>query len=437
MAPTIRGAMFVAVLAISWLTSNTETGLAIAFATSILCIIVIVIDLLSLPSYKHVSVELTTPNVIGINENASSNYTVRSNWGRNLKFHITPKLSSEVGIDIDSSTIYEVWKRSSFPIPVNIYGLKRGSVELGQSAITISGRLGLVQKSFIYSHNDTILVIPSFGENLRYRMMAIQHKMRAVGQRVIKRRGVSSSFHNLRDYSVGDDPRYIDWKASARRRKLITKEYTVEQGQNVLIAIDAGRMMTQISGELERFEYALSSALTLAEVAVASGDNVGVLVFNDRVRHLMLPGKGVSSVIKIRDILTRSSATLVESDYAAAFNTISIHQKKRSMIVLFTDIIDPRASRSIISQTTHSIRKHLPLLIAIKNEDMHNVSQPKVTGREVSFYQSAAAEEMLTAREMALKQIRLSGVPVIDTAPKAMTSLLIDKYLEIKDRGLL
>src|SRR5262249_41624696 len=153
----------------------------------------------------------------------------------------------------------------------------------------------------------------------QYRLLSIQHQLRAPGVRAVRRRGDGRNFAGLRDYTPDDDPRHIDWKASARRGKLITREYSLEQGQQILIVVDAGRLMTQMAGAQPRFEYALSSALVLADVAAHSGDAVGVVVFDDAVRQYVAPARGTTAVRAVRDALTGATAQLVEPDYAAVF----------------------------------------------------------------------------------------------------------------------
>jgi uncharacterized protein (DUF58 family) len=241
----------------------------------------------------------------------------------------------------------------------------------------------------------------------------------------------------LRDYVVGDDPRHIDWKASARRSRLITKEYTIEQGQTVLIAVDAGRMMTQWAGEKTRFEYALASALTLADIALASGDYVGLLLFNEEVRAFIPPSRTPGTLNHIRDALTNVTVTLAEPDYAAAFRTIAERQKKRALIVLLTDVIDMRSSRSIVANTARTALRHLPLVVALRNEQLTMAARPSEDGNDDKAYESIAAEELMSAREEVLQSMRQVGVSVLDTPPADMTAGIINRYLDIKNRSLL
>ena len=281
-----------------------------------------------------------------------------------------------------------------------------------------------------------VLVTPSIASVRRYRLLAVQRRLRDAGVRVLRRRGEGTSFAGLREYVQGDDPRFIDWKASARRRALITREFSIEQGQTVLIVIDCGRLMTQLADDLPRFEYALSSALVLADVAAGSGDQVGMLAFDDQVRAWVAPARGTEALRSVRAGLIPLRATMAEPDYATAFRTLDARQRKRALIVFYTDVIDPRASQSLIAHTTRGAQHHLPVVVALRNESLVAAAATGGGGRTTTaVYERAAAEELLSAREEALQRMRQAGVSVIDVRPQAMTAAVVNRYLELKGRG--
>jgi uncharacterized protein (DUF58 family) len=253
----------------------------------------------------------------------------------------------------------------------------------------------------------------------------------------VRLRGEGTSFASLRAYSVGDDPRHIDWKATARRRSLITREYAVEQGQTVMIVIDAGRMMTQIAGDQPRFEHVLASALTLADVAASGGDRVGLMIFDDEVRAFVSPIRGRAALPPIRDALVPAAARLVEPDYAGAFRTLSARHRKRSLLVIFTDVIDRRASAALIAHTARTAARHLPLVVALRNDELLAATLPAADASPSKLYAAAAAEELVLARDEALRGMRQSGVDVLDTSPRVLTASVINRYLEIKARASL
>jgi uncharacterized protein (DUF58 family) len=204
-----------------------------------------------------------------------------------------------------------------------------------------------------------------------------------------------------------------------------------------MIAVDAGRLMTQLAGDHSRFEHALSSALILADVALSNGDRVGVIVFDDDIRAWVPPGKGRATLQRIRDALVPAVATMAEPDYALAFRTLAARHRKRSLVVVFTDAIDVRASQALIAYTSRSAARHLPLVVALRNDELASVAIPGARVSTETLYESAAAEELLSARDDALQRMRRAGVSVLDVSPTKMTAAVINRYLELKGRAAL
>jgi uncharacterized protein (DUF58 family) len=319
--------------------------------------------------------------------------------------------------------------------PIVLEGRERGAAAFGRVAVRVRGPLGLVDRLLRHAVPGAVTVAPSIAGVRRYRLLAVQRRLRDAGVRQLRRRGEGTSFASLREYAVGDEPRHIDWKASARRGRTMVREYTVEQGQTVIVAIDAGRLMTQLSGDRSRFEHALSAALVLADVAVHSGDQVGLLLFDDAVRAWVPPARGRPALERLRDALVPARATMTEPDYAAAFRTLATRHRKRALVVLFTDAVDVRASQALIAHTTRSAARHLPLVVALRNDALHEAARPVAGAAPARLYESAAAEELLLAREEALQRMRSAGASVVDVSPRAMAAAVVNRYLELKGRG--
>jgi len=255
--------------------------------------------------------------------------------------------------------------------------------------------------------------------------------------RSLRRRGEGLSFANLREYAIGDDPRRIDWKATARRARLISREYTVERSQTVIVMVDAGRAMTQLAATRSRFEHALSAALILTDIAANAGDRVGALAFDDEIRAFVPARPGRGALQAIRDAFVPLAATTREPDYASAFRFLAAHQRKRALIVFITDVIDPRASQALIAHVSRSAARHLAVVVALRNDEIFAAALPRAAGGAGTLYESAAAEELVMAREEALQRMRRAGASVVDVSPQAMTASVVNRYLEIKARGAL
>ena len=316
-----------------------------------------------------------------------------------------------------------------------IRGLRRGPALLGTVAVRVHGALGLIDVIRDVSIAAQVDVVPSLSQVRRFRLLAVQRRLRDAGVRQIRRRGGGMSFDALREYVAGDDPRHIDWKATGRRGTAQVREYTVEQGQTVILALDSGRLMTQLAGERTRFEYAINSCLVLADVALQGRDKIGLLVFDDEIRGWVPPSTGTAAMRAIRSTLASCDARLVEPDYALGFRTLAQRQRSRALVICLSDVIDARASRAVLSQTRHAALRHITVFLALRNDALVAAAQPAVAAGENAAWRGAAAESLLDARAEALQRMRRAGVQVLDVAPQAMSAALVNRYLSIKARG--
>ena len=432
--PTARAAWLIAAGAPVWLLAFASWGRAIAAITTILIAGAILFDLVRLPSSSSLRVSRVLTDTAGLGDPVKGQYLIESEWNhgfRGMLFHSVP---GELRPKLTSSA-FVLTPRARKHLEFEICPAKRGAWALGTIAVSVIAPLVLIQRTITYKPKDSITVAPSLKTLRNYQLMAMQHRLREIGVRTVRRRGEGRSFSNLREYAPGDDPRFIDWKHSARRNKLISREFTEERGQTIMIVIDAGRMMTQIVGDVARFEYALSSALVLAGVAANGEDRVGMMVFDETPRIYVPPARGKESLRAIREALIPVQPVFSEPDYAAAFATIAARQRSRALIVMFTDVIDARASRALIANTIRRGGRHMHLVVALRNDALFSAAEPDSSGGIKQIYESAAAEELVLARNAALEKMRLANVSVVDVSASAMTASVVNRYLEIKSRG--
>jgi uncharacterized protein (DUF58 family) len=430
--PTRRLVATLVVLSPLWVVSVPLAVLAL-----LLLLVAVVVDLLFLPAKWQLEAERVVPANVGLGDGERGEYRVRSLSPRPLRVALFDLLPRTIESPEPRGQMHALEGNSEISIPFTFVARERGSWTLGPVVLRIEGALGLVQRTLRYEPADSVLVTPSLAGVRQLRLLAVQHRLRDAGIRAIRRRGEGSNFASLREYAVGDDPRHVDWKATARRQKLMTREYTVEQGQTMMIAVDAGRMMTQLASGVPRFEYALSAATLLASVAVQAGDQVGLLLFDNELRAFVAPARGDKAMRSIRQALIPAHATLTEPDYASAFRTLATRHRKRSLIVLITDVIDPRSSQAIIAHTVRSAMRHLLVVVALRNDELVNAALPGEHGSSSDLYGSVAAEEMLAARNEAIVRMRRAGVSVLDVSPKRLATAVVNHYLELKARGSL
>jgi uncharacterized protein (DUF58 family) len=250
------------------------------------------------------------------------------------------------------------------------------------------------------------------------------------------RRGRGTEFASLKEYTVGDDSRSIDWKATARHDRPVVRIYEAEQEQNLLILIDAGRMMLSDLDGLTRFDHALNSALGLALAGLSRNDQVGIGIFADKPLLYMPPRRGKAYLKKMLEAVFALSPKMVEPDYVGCLSYFASAQKGRSLMVVITDLTDPSGSQTLLSGLASLSPRHLPFCVTLKDRHLdtcaadHSLSIDRI-------YRRAVASDLLSQRELALSVLTRRGCLVLDCPPQELTSKLVDRYLEIKARGRL
>lgn len=309
----------------------------------------------------------------------------------------------------------------------------KGDFEFGDLFVAYDGYFGLICRMERISAKQSVKVYPNLVETEKYDMLARSGRLMQVGIRNIRQRGGGSEFESLREYVPGDEYRKIDWRATARRHKLISRQYEAERAQNIMLLIDTGRNMLQKVGNMAKLDYVINTALMLAYVASSSDDRIGLMVFDAEVRAFIPPAKGKTQVYYLLDALYNTSAQMVESDYYGAFTELAARNRRRSLVVLFTDLLDTESSAGIVSALPILERAHRPLCVT--------VSDPYITGAAkgapetaAEAYRKAVSMQVLQERRQAITVLKRRGVWTIDSPPETLTSDLINHYLTLKSR---
>ena len=248
--------------------------------------------------------------------------------------------------------------------------------------------------------------------------------------------GATTAFAGLRDYLPGDDVRRISWKATARRDSPVVMEVEAERGQQAIIALDCGRLMTAPAGLLTKLDHAVNAALLLAWVAQSHGDRVGMLTFSDGVRRFVAPQRGPAQVSHLNKVLYDVKAEYTEPDFAEAFSHLALRVSRRSLVVVLTDVLDPEASRDLVAHAIRLSHRHLVMVVAMADPEVLAARTAPID-RASRAYEWAAAEELLAARRASFEQLRQGGVLGLDVEAGKLSPAVVERYLELKERALL
>ncbi|HEV2672413.1 MAG TPA: DUF58 domain-containing protein [Gemmatimonadales bacterium] len=320
---------------------------------------------------------------------------------------------------------------------VPVVPVRRGREVMGGFYVDSTGPLALGRRRFRFALPWEVVVYPSLVSVRLRASVAEALRRRVAGTKPVRQLGEGRLFESLREWVPGDDLRHIDWKATARRRKVITRQYEAERRQQVLLVLDTGRLMTaEVAAGVARLDFAVQAALELAYAAAQYDDNVGIMTFADGVQHFVAPERGRTGVRRVLEVLAVVQPKLVEPDYPGAFRYLAARNRKRALTVLFTDIIDRFASDALVANVATLRPRHLPLAVTLRNPELDAAATLRPATTRDAF-RKAAAEELLHAREEALGHMRRAGVLVIDVTPQRAAQAVVAKYLELKRRGTL
>jgi uncharacterized protein (DUF58 family) len=310
----------------------------------------------------------------------------------------------------------------------------RGEARFEDVFLRVEGRLRLTTRDYRLPARESAPVYPNLLQLREYDLLRHRGRLQMMGFRQLRLRGQGAEFESLREYTPDDEFRRIDWKATARRGKPIVRDYQTERSQNVLLLLDAGRtMLAEVEGR-RKFDAVLNAALMLAYVAVQMDDKVGALVFADEVDLFSPPQRGKAQVGKLVDALHDAEPRMVESDYLYAATYLAKRWRKRSLIALFTDLIDPDASRMVLHALGALRRQHLCVAITVADPRLHHWSQQPPDAPS-DLYRRAVALQTLNDRTAATRALERMGVHCIDAEPDTLVAALVNHYLQVKARG--
>ena len=313
---------------------------------------------------------------------------------------------------------------------------KRGKYRFGTTAVRYLSRFSLVWCQANLGEAMNVKVYPNMRRAREMELKALGARSYLAIQRKSVRRGEGREFESMRDYVRGDELRHISWTATARRSKLITRQYQIERDQTIIIALDAGRLMTGRISDETKFDTAIHASLALMSAAMRGGDNCGLMVFGRKIKKFLPPKKGVEHIDAVLEALHDLEPELIEPSYARAFQFIASNSKKRSFVVILTDLVDKDSSRELINSLKLMRPRHLPLVVTIGDRDLNaTVSEIPKDIKEV-FTQSAA-EEIIHQRESALRLVESLGGLALDVTTQTLAPRLLETYLRVKERGLL
>ena len=313
---------------------------------------------------------------------------------------------------------------------------RRGRAEIGPLTIRTAGPFGLAGRQSRVALVDEVKVYPALRGRAEVELRFRRAQLLRSGLRSTAYRGGSDEFDSLREYRADDEFRRINWKATARSPRPIANEYREEHNQQVVMLLDASRATAgQVAG-VSRLEHSLDAAIAVADLAARVGDHVGALAFGRDVAAFVEPRGGPSQPPRILRLLFDLEAGLSAANYPLAFATLLTRHRRRSWLVLFTDLSEESVLEPLLRAIPVLLARHLLVVASVRDPEVESLATA-VPWTSEDAYDRASAAGSVTWRDRAAARIRGLGATVIDAQPGALAAAVADEYLEVKSRGRL
>lgn len=436
MIPARRLVIIAAILAFPLLLSGFSQAVAdIALLLNLVLISVAAVDLLISPSPSELEVHRQISEVLSVGAANPATLVVRNRTIHTLKVSLHDDPGPLCTVDRLPVTI-SIAPDKEVEVSYVVTPHRRGASEMPEVHLRFPTRLGLWTRQQVRPLPTKIRVYPDIRAVYRYELMARQNRLFEIGVRMVRMPGQGREFERLREYRYGDEIRQIDWKATARQRQLISREFNVERNQNIVIMIDCGRFMRNETDGISYLDRALNSAIMLSYIALGQGDNVSLLAFSNRIERFVRPVRGKPGIQQILRSTYDIEASTKVSDYSMALEYLTTVQRKRALVVLITFVTDELQLRVIGNSLKLRSLPYLPLCVLLQDVGLRKLAE-RVPETDLDAFHTAAAAQILTGQSTEAASLREAGIMLIDTPPDLLTERLINEYLSVKARNLM
>lgn len=321
-------------------------------------------------------------------------------------------------------------------IQYHVRPVKRGEYHFGAVNVFATSPIGFIQRRFKFSQDITVPVYPSFIQMRKYELLAISNRLTEVGVKKVRKFGMNREFEQIKEYVQGDDYRTINWKATARRSRLMVNQYEDEKSQQVYSLIDMGRVMRMPFNGMTLLDYAINASLVISNIAMNKHDKAGVVTFSHKVQSVLAADRKTNHLQKILELLYRQKTGFLESDYERLYASVRKNITTRSLFLLFTNFESLSGMQRQLKYLKRMAKDHLLVVIFFENTELKKyISKPASNVEEI--YAQTIAEKFSFEKKRIVKELEKSAIHSILTAPENLSVNTINKYLELKARGLL
>lgn len=314
--------------------------------------------------------------------------------------------------------------------------VKRGEYSFGAVNVLVKSPLGLAVRRFRFSADKMVPVYPSYIQMRKYELLAISQRLVNSGIKKIRRIGHNQEFELIKEYNSGDDFRTVNWKATARKNRLMVNQYQDERSQQVYSLIDKGRVMQMPFEGMSLLDYAINASLVISNIAIKKSDKAGLITFQDKIGNILPAGKRNNQMGTIQEVLYNQKTAFLESDYSTLYTTIRRSISQRSLLLLFTNFESLYGLQRQLPYLVNLSRQHLLIVIFFENTELQHLTEAPADDLKEIYYK-AVAERFSLEKRLIIKELEKHGIQSILTSPQKLTINTINKYLELKARNMI
>jgi len=384
---------------------------------------------------KGIQAARNTPKKLSNGDDNDITLTIKNHYGMSTNLKVIDEIPFQFQRrDIQWSKVLTPKEELTFKYQLR--PVKRGEYCFGAVNILASIGLNLVERRFAFDQGAIVPVYPSYLQMAKFELAAFSQNLTELGLKKIRRRGQSQEFDSIKDYVIGDDPRTINWKASAKTRTLKVNEYVDERSQQIYCLIDKGRLMKMPFENLTLLDYAINATLVLSNIAIKKQDRAGLLTFSNKLSSVLMADKRPAQMYKIQEMLYAQKTRYAESNFELVSTYVSRKLTHRSLLFLYTNFESYHSFERQFEYFKVLARKHLLVVVFFQNVELKELIENEPQSIK-DIYTQIVAEKSENEKMLITKKLRQYGIYSVLSTPKELNINTINKYLEIKARNLM
>ncbi|MDY0002239.1 MAG: DUF58 domain-containing protein [Polyangia bacterium] len=410
-------------------------GIQLGTMANLFILTLAILDRVLTPSPRRIALERRVSDVLSVGTPNPVTLRVENRSGQTLRLELldaAPEPSRTIGLPLR----LKIPSKRTREVTYHLRPGQRGKGIFSALHLRYPSRLGLWTLQQTRPIRTEVKIYPDIQAVHRFELLARKNRLSEEGLKLWRLRGRGGEFERLREYRREDEPRHVDWKATAKYERLISREYTVERNQNVLFLLDCGRSMVNESEGVSHLDRGLNSAITLAYIALSQGDNVSFMAFSHRIERAVGPVRGKLAVQKIIRTAYDLEPRYEASDYSLAIEEVLRRQRRRALVVLVTHALDEQQLLALSEYVRPVTGRHVLLVALLQDMGLTGLAS-RLPATDLDAFRAASAGEILAAQARLVRKLRDWGVLVVETSPGELSAVVINQYLDVKARHLL